>query len=320
MEQRMTRKQSGFSLLELVVVMAILAALATVALRAVSNNQNQARYQQTTRTLTDIRDAIVGPANQRNPDGTPLITGFVADTGNLPVYYGGGDPLAELTTNPNSIGSYAPATTSDPNLTINAGWQGPYLRLGVGASTILDGWGNPFHLYDSSGATPPSSAVAQITSWGADNNADPSYGGTGGTTGYNADVGIKLGSSGGGVNYQATLTGSIQIFDASNNPVVFPLASPFTWSGINAAIYVVYFGPNGGNVVETPATVSATNGQFTVAGTIGPRVLRAYVVPFGTTWGPGVALAAIAKSAPLNIVATGGGQTVPNLVIRNYAP
>ena len=77
----MTRNRSAFSLIELMVALAILAAVTTIALRSVNGLQNQARYQATQRSLDEVRSAILGPANERNPDGTPLVTGFVADTG-----------------------------------------------------------------------------------------------------------------------------------------------------------------------------------------------------------------------------------------------
>jgi len=315
-----TRRRPGFSLIELLVVLAILAALTTIALRSVSNVQSQARYQQTTHALDEIRNAILGPAHQRNPDGTPLVTGFLADTGYLPVYVAAGDPLGELTTNPNNIPAYGLVyAASDSAIRIGAGWQGPYVRLGPGATTLLDGWGNPFHLYDGTSnlITAPTTPIAAITSWCADNNADPVYGGTGNTNGYNADVAVPIPATGLG-SYQAQLTGTLQILDTSGNPIV-PL--PTTYATSPVTIYVVYFGPNGHAVAETPAAVNLTTGQFTVSGTIGPRVLKAYVLAgSGTSFNAGTVAAAHAFSVPLDIIATGGGQIVPNLVIRNYTP
>src|ERR1700690_472075 len=90
----MTRKQRAFSLIELMVALAILAAVTTIALRSVTKLQDQARYTNTTSTLNNIQAAIVGPPNQHWPDGSPQVTGFVADIGRLPNYLISGlDPL-----------------------------------------------------------------------------------------------------------------------------------------------------------------------------------------------------------------------------------
>jgi prepilin-type N-terminal cleavage/methylation domain-containing protein len=77
-------RRSGLTLIELLVVLVILAILTTIAITATSQVIDQGRYDATQRTLQNIQDAIVGPANQRAPDGSLLITGFVADMGNLP--------------------------------------------------------------------------------------------------------------------------------------------------------------------------------------------------------------------------------------------
>src|SRR5947209_18975108 len=95
----------GLTLVELLVVLLILAILTTVAITATSGLVDQARYDATQRTLQNTQDAIIGPAGQREPDGTPLITGFVSDVGRLPVTVGN-DPftqLQELWANPNML-------------------------------------------------------------------------------------------------------------------------------------------------------------------------------------------------------------------------
>ncbi len=177
----MARKNPGFSLIELLIALAILAAMTTVAIRATNGLQSQARYQATTRSLTDIQNAILGPANGRNPDGTPLLTGFVSDMGRLPNWISGADPLGELTNLPVGVSGFnsVPAT-SDNSVKVFTGWQGPYLRLAPNATVIRDGWGNAFHPYDSSNnlILTSGSSISQIRSWAADNVADPAYGGS----------------------------------------------------------------------------------------------------------------------------------------------
>lgn len=319
------RKRLGFSLIEMVIALAILATATTIAIRATSRLQDQARYQATVNTLNNVQSAIQGPLNQRNPDGTPLVTGFVADVGRLPNYVAGVDPLAELTTNPNNIPFGPVQSNSDNSITIFSGWQGPYIRLPVGTTVIHDGWGNPLHLYDSSKTPiPPSSnAIGVITAWCADNQADPAYGGTGTVTGYNADAAVTIPSSGFG-SPSAQLTGFVKMLDSSGNP-----SAPNTTSAgmtINVTIWICYFGPDGnGGLKEITANPGpATSWQFSISGsfvTLGPRILKAYAIPSTyTTFNSTAVMNAVAVSQPSSIVAVGGGQRVPNLILPNYGP
>jgi hypothetical protein len=72
------------TLLELLVVVAILAVLATVAIQSTTDIGNQTRYEVTQKSLAAFRDSVLGPANQTSPDGIPMVTGFIADMGRPP--------------------------------------------------------------------------------------------------------------------------------------------------------------------------------------------------------------------------------------------
>ena len=184
------------TLIELLVVLTILVILTTIAITSTSQVMDQGRYDATQRTLQNIQDAIVGPANQRAADGSLLITGFVADMGRLPQTVDAtSEPLRELwdasvipatsaygiQTFPNAtITSAANSTTAfglvnaagtpyNPStasvaltVTLPAGWRGPYLQLATGSSgRLLDGWGNPF---DSlSQGLPPAITLTSMT-------------------------------------------------------------------------------------------------------------------------------------------------------------
>ncbi|MEM8713501.1 MAG: prepilin-type N-terminal cleavage/methylation domain-containing protein, partial [Planctomycetota bacterium] len=74
----------GLTLLELVVVLAILSALGTVMITQSTSLAGEARYQQTVRTLEDLRDAIVGRLPAANEDVLAVAPGFVSDMGRLP--------------------------------------------------------------------------------------------------------------------------------------------------------------------------------------------------------------------------------------------
>ncbi|MCA8923058.1 MAG: hypothetical protein KDD82_14685 [Planctomycetes bacterium] len=125
-----------FTLVELLVVLFILAAVAAMTSTVVSQADDQLRFEVTQERLRSIREAIVGRPGRRGIDG------FVADVGRLP------HNLAELV-QPGAIPSYrvadgtAPVTSSNG---IRFGWRGPYVaalsELGGGAA-YWDGWGNP---------------------------------------------------------------------------------------------------------------------------------------------------------------------------------
>jgi prepilin-type N-terminal cleavage/methylation domain-containing protein len=162
-------RERGLTLLELLVVVAILAVLATVAIRSTSDLGGQVRYDATQNTLNTFRDAVLGPVNQTAPDGTPYVTGFVADMGRPPrsrttahSVHGGVPDVYELysATLPGSLRPYALytiasantvtnllsniTTTSllyDTSIRVGAGWRGPYITKSTAIETLQDGWG-----------------------------------------------------------------------------------------------------------------------------------------------------------------------------------
>jgi len=349
-------KRSGFSLIELMVALAILAAVTTIALRSVTKLQDQARYTNTTSTLNNVQSAIIGPANQHWPDGSPQVTGFVADIGRLPNYLISttpadplglnGDPLTELLQKPSSVPAfhYLSANT-DASVVIGTGWQGPYLRLGAGPAFIRDGWGNSFLAYDNSGnPATTGNPIYQLASDGS--NAAP----------YNTPVSVPSPTivSGGGFVSTATLSGRITMNVATdlagsntgNQSGPLPNA---TYAGIPVSIWVCYYGPdttaspnpvgdvplqvtdivNWRYVLTSNSSVStAADGSGNV--TIGPRVIKAYVVNSSMVTSvatfrsnanstPGSA-GPVYAVATLNVTAAGGAQAVPDLVLPHYSP
>lgn len=156
-------RRSGLTLLELVVVLGILALLAGVAVQSLDPLANQSRYESSQRMLDGLRSAIVGVSNNNGPNRPSLVAGYVSDTGGLP------NSLDDLLTKPNAIVAYGTETfDSDRDLTnditLSRGWNGPYLQLGAGRTSIRDGWGNPLTLVNNAGSL-------AITSLGSDNNS-----------------------------------------------------------------------------------------------------------------------------------------------------
>lgn len=157
MTRRSTRRshqRRGLTLLELVVVLTILAALGTVALTTTSGLANEARYQQTVRTLGQMQDAVIGRQPLPGEDPTAVPAGFVADVGRLP-QLGAMRNLAELyglEQAESALPSFrVRSAQGDSSLLIATGWRGPYVRRGVGSDEIRDGWGRAFTLRDTNG-------------------------------------------------------------------------------------------------------------------------------------------------------------------------
>lgn len=148
-------RSQGLTLLELLVVLAILSALGTVMIVQTTGLTDEARYQQTVRTLEDLRVAVIGRQPVGAEDPTAVPPGFVSDMGRLP--QADADlTLAELWDPDPFVAAdllYRPRTVAglDDELEILCGWRGPYFRLPIGTSVLRDGWGGPFILTDSAG-------------------------------------------------------------------------------------------------------------------------------------------------------------------------
>lgn len=148
---------SAFTLLELVVVLAILSVVTALAFRSIDQVQDQTRYEANNRIMRDIERAVVGSLDDRAIDGSPTISGFVADMGRLPKtrLVDGELTLEELWLRerlPATLPKYdvrrseasntVPGSDADNDVYIASGWRGPYFTLPIEATNILDGWGN----------------------------------------------------------------------------------------------------------------------------------------------------------------------------------
>jgi prepilin-type N-terminal cleavage/methylation domain-containing protein len=187
------KSRSGLTLIEMLVVLTILAITTTLAVVLTEGAVDQARFNSTQQQLQAISDAIIGPAS--NPDAPA----FLADIGRLPL--ASVNPLASTTTpqlvelwsNVNGLASYGQVTTNpvasvpalsgwtstslSPNVSLFAGWRGPYLRLAPGQTQLFDGWGAPFNLLQTNGtvalngldgtAAVTGSSIGQVYSTGA---------------------------------------------------------------------------------------------------------------------------------------------------------
>jgi prepilin-type N-terminal cleavage/methylation domain-containing protein len=145
----------GFTLIELVMTIALLSILAVLAVDRVASNLDEERFEDTLRRMKDIRKGLVGdPAIKTGALRTSF--GYIGDVGGIPTAVQG---IAALTANPGvPVGGWA----MDATTRIGLGWNGPYLKAGdSGTDYTKDAWGTNF-VY-SPAAVPPT-----LVSLGAD--------------------------------------------------------------------------------------------------------------------------------------------------------
>ncbi len=145
--------QSGFTLLEMVLVLFLIGLMASATLMLTENVEDQAKYDETKRRMQMMRTAIVGDPT-RTINGSPEISGFVADMGRLPLCVA---ELLELgaekspNTNPKTYDSPCDASETiavfdiDTSTGLGAGWRGPYIQVLTernGDLRFRDGYGN----------------------------------------------------------------------------------------------------------------------------------------------------------------------------------
>lgn len=139
----MTRR-GGFSLIEVVIVIAVIAILASMAVPYAANVINQSREEATRKEMEELYKTIAGDPAVPTP-------GFVGDMGRIPT------GLAQL-----NVRGTQPLGGSG-TLGVKIGWFGPYMNSGFDPNSYLnDGWGTPY-AYSNPGA-------GQIRSAGRDLN------------------------------------------------------------------------------------------------------------------------------------------------------
>lgn len=314
MKSRSHNRHVAFTLLELVVVLGILAVVTGLAVRAIDRVEDQRRFENAQRGMEEIEAAVLGSPDDRAVDGTRTISGFVADMGRLPRTKDSEKneflTLSELWKNPGEQ-SYdvrravkengVPEDAQDPQVLVPGGWRGPYLRLPMGAKTLLDAWGNPMASPDTTGyarlrdaddhpITTSEQEIRVIRHLGANGQVDDDDDDS--ITDYDRDVEIELTDE----KFRASLTGQVEVLDGNTRAIPTPpytlpdTPTPGTFEG---NVIVRVFGPN----PEKPAQISVEsiiipfttnpvtwpmpppNLETTILKTtIGPRVVRAYFV------------------------------------------
>ena len=120
--------KSGFTLIELVIVIVALGILATVAIPKFGSLTEKSRTNASKQEMLSIKEAIVG-----NPaaiaGGEYIDRGFEGDVGFVP------SALSDLAVKPDSVNSYDKFT--------RLGWNGPYIDADRG-EYLKDAWGNNY--------------------------------------------------------------------------------------------------------------------------------------------------------------------------------
>jgi general secretion pathway protein G len=121
------RSDSGFTLIELVIIIIVLAVLASVGVPVLGKMIMTARKESTRKELYTLKMAIVGRM------GSNPIRGYETDVGQPP------PTLQGLVTKPAGVADYDRFTMT--------GWNGPYVEED-GGSYLEDPWGANY-VYDS---------------------------------------------------------------------------------------------------------------------------------------------------------------------------
>jgi prepilin-type N-terminal cleavage/methylation domain-containing protein len=286
-------RHPGFTLLELLVVLVILTILTLVAVHTVDGLQDQTRYDATQRTLGEVEEAVLGPGAVRQPDGSLLITGFVADMGRLPSVPGGapvGTELSELWLRGGLAAFSFQTADVDGAVRIGTGWRGPYLRLPLGATELRDGWGN-FHVLttETSGSL---TLVREVSSLGANNAPDA----VPPAAPYDGDLAVGFAND----RFQGAI--SVNVFDTDADGKLVPITT-----GVRLRCFV----PDGNGGVEIRA---AAAGEVFGGVPVGLRVVRAYKAASDAD-----ITGSTVRTTPVSVVVPPAGTATVNLVFP-YVP
>lgn len=147
------KSERGFTLLEMLLVIFLMALVASTGLMLTEGVEDQAKYDETKRRMELIRKAIVGDPT-RTVNGAPELSGFVADMGRLPLCLAEllrlGDEVLPATV-PKTFKSPCDDTeivsewNLDQNTGVGIGWRGSYLQVipeSGGGLRFRDGYGN----------------------------------------------------------------------------------------------------------------------------------------------------------------------------------
>jgi prepilin-type N-terminal cleavage/methylation domain-containing protein len=165
MSNNTRRLETGFTLLELIVVIALLGLVSSLATDFMVSETNQQRYETTQQRMEKIRYAIIGDIS-RTLNGQPVFSGFIADEGEVP------SNLTQLTLSGHCVSGTG---SNESDCATDGGtWKsrnGPYLSV----TDLKDGWGNNFTYTVPSGVLITSLGLDKTIGTTSTNPADNVY-------------------------------------------------------------------------------------------------------------------------------------------------
>ena len=181
---RNDRRKTGFSLLELLVVLVILGFLTAMMAKVFTHGDDQKRFDETRTKMEEIKKALIGTSGAY-ANGQRQFAGYITDMGRLP-------ELNEDNQNqPDSLWIQEnPMWKYDQGARIWMGWRGPYIETPQ-EGLLEDAWGDTFafEVYDTG---------IDIISRGADNNP--------GGSNFNEDITLTIRKT----QYRAPVAGRVK--------------------------------------------------------------------------------------------------------------
>ncbi len=168
----------------MLIVLAVLGILTTIAVQSLGPLTSQAQNEATRRTIDSIRKAVIS-VNDTSASGTSIVSGYIADTGHLPRVVWDSSTLTgtnDLLIQPTDLGIPAfgdaanggivsvpfPQLGNDGTLTGTMsfawGWRGPYVTPPAASGALIDGWGNPILMHTLTATTSAMQIGAQTIS------------------------------------------------------------------------------------------------------------------------------------------------------------
>ena len=232
----LSRRKDGFTLMELIIVMALIGIMTSIGINIVIRTLEAQKADSTLLEMETIKRAIAG-------DPSLIINGRRADFG----YYGDMGIMPATLTDLMTQGSQPPLTNNTTYF-ITYGWGGPYLSKsfeGESDALIEDGWGNAYIYTDGRTVNAFGDSVyGKITSRGAD--------GVVGGGGYDADIDLEILKS----ELVSTVYGSAYTIDG--NPMVS--GKVYLWK------------PNGTAFLQKDSVTTGLEGTYSFSGV--PRGAR----------------------------------------------
>ena len=257
-------KRHGFTLVELVVVLAVIAILTHLAVRELSHLRDDRLSKAADRQLEEIRASVYS----RSPGEE--VTGFLADMGRLPRLaddvrtdrFGRStvtnSTLGELWLMPAGAKPYAVLQAKAENLVpglaslandsvyVPTGWRGPYLHIPFGKTRLFDPWGNPIEAKDEAGLarlTTSNGFVTAVSHFGPRAQMNPNAPANGAHSislvpegGETSRIIVTTTSSGGDVCWygpaSGLITGAVKSVSASQ---------PATFEGLTPGRRILFF-------------------------------------------------------------------------------